>query len=57
MRYLVADKIMEITEVVGAPIAREHFSSYFCDFLQDQESEVRTAAVRKLSEFCKILDT
>ena len=48
MRYLVADKIMEITEVIGATTSREHFTNYYCDFLEDQESEVRTAAVRKL---------
>jgi len=29
---------------------------YFCSFLKDVESEVRTAAVGRLSDFCKILD-
>ena len=29
---------------------------YFASFLKDVESEVRTAAVGRLAEFCKILD-
>ncbi len=28
----------------------------YCSFLQDSESEVRTAGVSRLSDFCKILD-
>jgi serine/threonine-protein phosphatase 2A regulatory subunit A len=30
---------------------------YYCGFLSDSESEVRTAAVSRLSDFCKLLDS
>ena len=56
IRYLVADKIMDITNVIGVENAREHLTTYYCQFLEDTESEVRTAAVRRLSDFGKILD-
>jgi len=35
---------------------KEHLTTYYCQFLEDTESEVRTAAVRRLSEFSKYLD-
>lgn len=53
---MVADKIMDITNVIGVENAREHLTTYYCQFLEDTESEVRTAAVRRLSDFGKILD-
>ena len=56
IRYLVADKIMEITENIGVECSREHLTSYYCHFLEDTESEVRTAAVRRLGDYAKILD-
>ena len=56
IRYLVADKIMEISEGIGNENTNEHLSSYYCQFLEDSESEVRTAALRRLSDFGKILD-
>lgn len=55
IRYLVADKIMEITDAIGVAASKENLSSYYCEFLQDQESEVRTAAVRRLQDYCKVL--
>lgn len=30
IRYLVADKIMEITDAIGGENSREHLSSYYC---------------------------
>lgn len=57
IRYLVADKIMEITNGIGIENAKEHLTSYYCQFLEDIEPEVRTAAVRRLSDFALILDT
>lgn len=51
IRYLVADKLMEISEAIGIDTAKEHLTSYFCQFLEDTESEVRTAAARRLSDF------
>jgi len=48
IRYLVADKLMEISNGIGLENSREHLTTYFCQFLEDTESEVRTAAVRRL---------
>ena len=55
IRYLVADKLMLITNEIGVETAREHLTTYYVQFLEDTESEVRTAAVRRLSDFGKIL--
>lgn len=51
IRYLVADKIMDISKGIGADNTHEHLVQYYLTFLQDSESEVRTAAVRKLEDF------
>jgi serine/threonine-protein phosphatase 2A regulatory subunit A len=56
IRYLVADKIMELSEGIGIENSKEHLTTYFCQFLEDTESEVRTAACRRLNDFAKILD-
>ena len=56
IRYLVADKIMEISNGIGIENSKEHLTTYYCQFLEDNESEVRTAAVRRLQDFGKILD-
>ena len=37
-------------------MARETLVPYFCQFLQDSESEVRTAAVSKLGDFYRFMD-
>ena len=56
IRYLVADRIMDLANGIGMDVAKDCLTPYYCSFLKDGESEVRTAAVGKLSEFCKILD-
>jgi serine/threonine-protein phosphatase 2A regulatory subunit A len=56
IRYLVADRIMDLCQGIGLDSAKEQLLPFFCAFLQDSESEVRTAAVSRLSDFCKILD-
>ena len=56
IRYLVADKIMEISNGIGLENTKEHLVSYFCQFLEDNESEVRTAALRRLQDFGKLID-
>lgn len=56
IRYLVADRIMDLSQGLGLEQAREHLLPSFCSFLQDSESEVRTAAVGRLSDFCRLLD-
>ena len=57
IRYLVADKIMDLATGIGFEQAKEVLLPYFAGFLKDVESEVRTAAVGRLAEFCKILDS
>jgi serine/threonine-protein phosphatase 2A regulatory subunit A len=56
IRYLVADKIMEISNGIGVENSKEHLTASFCAFLEDSESEVRTAALRRLQDFGKVLD-
>jgi serine/threonine-protein phosphatase 2A regulatory subunit A len=56
IRYLVADKVMDLSQGIGLDQAREHLLPSYTSFLQDSESEVRTAAVSRLSDFCRILD-
>ena len=56
IRYLVADKIMDLATGIGFDQAKEALLPYFANFLKDAESEVRTAAVGRLAEICKILD-
>jgi serine/threonine-protein phosphatase 2A regulatory subunit A len=56
IRYLVADRIMDLATGIGIQQANENLLPYFANFLKDVESEVRTAAVGRLSDFCKILD-
>jgi hypothetical protein len=48
---------MEITNGIGLENSKEHLTSYYCQFLEDTESEVRTAAVRRLADFGCILDS
>jgi len=47
---------MELSDGIGLENSKEHLASYYCQFLEDTESEVRTAAVRRLSGFSKILE-
>jgi serine/threonine-protein phosphatase 2A regulatory subunit A len=56
IRYLVADRIIELTNGIGNDLAKDQLLPYFVNFLQDSESEVRTAAASRISVFCKILD-
>lgn len=56
MRYMVADKIIEIASGYGNDHAKEHLMPHFVSFLKDTESEVRTAALNRLPEFVKLLD-
>lgn len=52
----MADKIMDLATGIGFDQAKEALLPYFANFLKDAESEVRTAAVGRLAEICKILD-
>ena len=52
----MADKIMDLAKGIGFDQAKEVLLPFYSGFLKDAESEVRTAAVGRLSDFCKILD-
>ena len=56
IRYLVADRILDLSSGIGNDQAKDQLLPYYCNFLSDSESEVRTAAVSRLSGFCKLLD-
>ena len=53
---MVADRIMDIATGIGFDQAKEALLPFYASFIKDAESEVRTAAVGRLSEFCTILD-
>lgn len=53
---MVADRIMDLAKGIGYDQAKEVLLPFYSGFLKDAESEVRTAAVGRLSDFCKILD-
>lgn len=57
IRYMVADRIMDLATGIGFEQAKENLLPYYCSFLKDIESEVRAAAVGRLSDFCRILDS
>ena len=56
IRYMVADRIMDLATGFGFEQAKLSLLPYFCAFLKDVESEVRTAALSRMSDFCRILD-
>ena len=56
IRYLVADRIIELANAMGKDSVKDHFLPFFCSFLEDKESEVRTAACGRIADFCSILD-
>lgn len=47
---------MELSNGIGLENSKEHLTPYFCQFLEDTESEVRTAAVRRLSDYGQVLE-
>jgi hypothetical protein len=47
---------MDISQGIGYDQAKEHLLPFYCSFLGDSESEVRTASVGRLSDFSKIID-
>jgi len=55
IRYLVADKIIDISKAFGEEITISRLLPQYVEFLGDQESEVRTAAITKLSEFIELV--
>lgn len=47
---------MDLAQGIGYDQAKDQLLPYFVSFLSDSESEVRTAAVSRLADFCRILD-
>ena len=56
IRYLVADRLMDLAQGIGFEEAKTILVPYYVSFLTDAESEVRTAALGRMTEFCRILD-
>jgi hypothetical protein len=53
---MVADRIMDLATGFGFESAKQNLLPYYIGFLKDVESEVRTAALSRMSDFCRILD-
>ena len=47
---------MDLARGIGPEQAKEVLLPIYSNFLKDAESEVRTAAVSRLSDFCQSLD-
>jgi serine/threonine-protein phosphatase 2A regulatory subunit A len=56
IRFFMADKIVELAKCMDHEAIMHYLSNYFANFLQDTESEVRTIAATRSSEFCKFID-
>ena len=55
VRYVVADKFVELQESVGPEITKLELVSAFGSLLKDTEAEVRAAAASKIKDFCRNL--
>ena len=47
---------MDLAQGIGFEEAKTILVPYYVSFLTDAESEVRTAALGRMTEFCRILD-
>jgi len=52
VRYVVADKFVELQSGVGPEITKNELVSAFGALLRDNEAEVRAAAASKIKDFC-----
>jgi serine/threonine-protein phosphatase 2A regulatory subunit A len=52
VRYVVADKFVELQTGVGPDITKSELVSAFSALLRDNEAEVRAAAASKIKDFC-----
>ncbi len=52
VRYVVADKFVELQDAVGADITKNDLVAAFGSLLKDNEAEVRAAAASKIKDFC-----
>jgi hypothetical protein len=56
MRYMLADRIVELAKCLERDAILDHLVDCFCTFLQDPESEVRTTAATRSGDLCKFID-
>lgn len=56
IRYLIAERIIELSKSFGKKITLKHLIGHYVGFLSDTESEVRTVAVQRLSKLLKETD-
>lgn len=52
VRYVVADKFVELQTAVGPEITKNELVMAFGSLLRDNEAEVRAAAASKIKDFC-----
>ena len=55
IRYLAADKIVDLCRAVGTERTVQHFLPQFVSFLSDRETEVRAVSLNNLGDFCKMI--
>lgn len=55
LRYLLAERIVDISTYFGEELTQSKLLTQYTSFLSDTESEVRTAAISKLSSFSQSL--
>ena len=56
VRYMVANQLYELCEVVGPEPTRSDLVPAYVRLLHDNEAEVRIAAAGKVTKFCWILN-
>lgn len=57
MRYMLADKIVDIAKCMDKESVVLNLVDLFANFLQDPEAEIRTIASTRSADFCKFLDS
>ena len=56
MRYLLAEKIVELARFIEKAEVTTQLTDFFAAFLQDTEAEIRSISASKSADFCKFLD-
>ncbi|KAK8381221.1 hypothetical protein O3P69_008231 [Scylla paramamosain] len=56
VRYMVADRFIDLQKAVGPDITKNDLVSAFQSLLKDVEAEVRAAAAGKVRDFCQNVD-
>ena len=56
VRQGVVDQLMVLSNSIGSDNSEQYLTTYFCQFLEDSASEVRTSACKRLGDFGSKLD-